>query len=309
MNITQSPNSGLDRNPLIYIQTPHLASGYTLTKLPNSLIFNQAANMQSAHNLSVSNADSQNLHNSLRGAQAICGSFSDAVNLRPSFSQAQKEKDSTANATLWNDGSFHHKINQSVNRKADLLYEEEQTVNYNSLRDVVRFPDNIGLVSYCSDDALVLRWRRLISPCNAVTINCAVLSPGSFNDSTLSAISCGTRALIFCDLLLTLSRVITALHICLWVPVYTKIIIKKVLKWVPICIYTGCQLNVAAFNKNKAPSDCSPSGASDHYVTEINAMAIQQHTQTRLKFTFLIASGTQRLVDIHPVRLITVLSH
>ncbi|MDE9448021.1 hypothetical protein KKJ04_21475 [Xenorhabdus bovienii] len=37
-------------------------------------------------------------------------------------------------------------------------------------------------------------------------------------------------------------------------------------------------------------------------------MAIQQHNQTRLKFTFLIASGTQRLVDIHPVRLITVLA-
>ncbi|WP_280176147.1 hypothetical protein [Xenorhabdus innexi] len=35
-------------------------------------------------------------------------------------------------------------------------------------------------------------------------------------------------------------------------------------------------------------------------------MAIQQHTQTRLKFTFLIASGTQRLVDIHPMRLISV---
>ncbi|WP_046336070.1 hypothetical protein [Xenorhabdus bovienii] len=37
-------------------------------------------------------------------------------------------------------------------------------------------------------------------------------------------------------------------------------------------------------------------------------MAIPQHTQTRLKFTFLIASGNQRLVDIHPVRLITVLA-
>ncbi|WP_038252957.1 hypothetical protein [Xenorhabdus bovienii] len=37
-------------------------------------------------------------------------------------------------------------------------------------------------------------------------------------------------------------------------------------------------------------------------------MAIQQHNQTRLKFTFLIASGNQRLMDIHPVRLITVLA-
>ncbi|REF27632.1 hypothetical protein BDD26_2441 [Xenorhabdus cabanillasii] len=37
-------------------------------------------------------------------------------------------------------------------------------------------------------------------------------------------------------------------------------------------------------------------------------MYLNTSTQTRLKFTFLIASGTQRLVDIHPVRLITVLA-
>ncbi|KER03329.1 hypothetical protein LGZ99_06000 [Photorhabdus temperata] len=37
-------------------------------------------------------------------------------------------------------------------------------------------------------------------------------------------------------------------------------------------------------------------------------MDTPQHNQTRLKFTFLIASGNQRLVDIHPVRLITVLA-
>ncbi|MDE9549529.1 hypothetical protein KKJ02_20110, partial [Xenorhabdus bovienii] len=47
----------------------------------NSLISNQAANMQFGHNIRVS--------------------FSDAVNLRSSLSRAQKEKDSTANATLW----------------------------------------------------------------------------------------------------------------------------------------------------------------------------------------------------------------
>ncbi|MDE1484216.1 hypothetical protein KKJ06_16170 [Xenorhabdus bovienii] len=38
-------------------------------------------------------------------------------------------------------------------------------------------------------------------------------------------------------------------------------------------------------------------------------MADIQSNQTRLKFTFLIASGNQRLVDIHPVRLITVLAN
>ncbi|MEX0447575.1 hypothetical protein [Xenorhabdus sp. SGI246] len=37
-------------------------------------------------------------------------------------------------------------------------------------------------------------------------------------------------------------------------------------------------------------------------------MADTQSNQTHLKFTFLIASGNQRLVDLHPVRLITVLA-
>ncbi|MEQ1966394.1 hypothetical protein ABLA30_04950 [Xenorhabdus nematophila] len=35
-------------------------------------------------------------------------------------------------------------------------------------------------------------------------------------------------------------------------------------------------------------------------------MADTQSNQTRPKFTCLIASGTQRLVDIHPLRLISV---
>ncbi|PHM23746.1 hypothetical protein [Xenorhabdus budapestensis] len=69
-----------------------LADGYAniFGYLSNPLIFNQTANMQSGHNMRVS--------------------FSDAQTLRLSFSQSQKEKDSTANATLWDDGSFHHKI-------------------------------------------------------------------------------------------------------------------------------------------------------------------------------------------------------
>ncbi|WP_141554481.1 hypothetical protein [Xenorhabdus stockiae] len=60
--------------------------------------------MSDNRTLSVSHVDSQNLHNSLRGAQT----------LRLTVSQLQKEKDSTANATLWDDGFFHHEINQLV---------------------------------------------------------------------------------------------------------------------------------------------------------------------------------------------------
>ncbi|TYO99125.1 hypothetical protein LY16_03226 [Xenorhabdus doucetiae] len=41
-------------------------------------------------------------------------------------------------------------------------------------------------------------------------------------------------------------------------------------------------------------------------LVEVTIMAVQQHTQTRLKFICLIASSNQRLVDIHPVHLISV---
>ncbi|CDL80338.1 conserved hypothetical protein [Xenorhabdus cabanillasii JM26] len=48
--------------------------------------------------------------------------------------------------------------------------------------------------------------------------------------------------------------------------------------------------------------------ASNHNVKETYAMAGIQHTQTRPKFTCLIASGIQRLVDIHFLCLISVLA-
>lgn len=54
------------------------------------------------------------------------------------------------------------------------------------------------------------RWRRLISPRNAVTTNCPVLSPSSFSSSIESAISCGTLAAIVCDLAFFAPVAITA---------------------------------------------------------------------------------------------------
>ncbi|MDC9616419.1 hypothetical protein PSI19_21765, partial [Xenorhabdus khoisanae] len=127
-------------------QTPYLAFGHTLTapiisgQLLNPLIFNQTAYLQSGdylyrrnssmqnpishyQTLSVNDIYSQNLYTSSRVAQTFRVSFSDAVNLRLTVSQVQKEKDSTANATLW--------------RKSDLLYWINQSVNCNSLRVVV----------------------------------------------------------------------------------------------------------------------------------------------------------------------------
>ncbi|WP_440583765.1 hypothetical protein [Xenorhabdus bovienii] len=318
-------NSAHLNNPLINIQTPDLASGHTLGSpiisgwLPNPLKYSQAAYLQSAYNLSAenigmqnpisdnrtlpsssgiaqdlcvnisysqnlqgSNTDSQNLYTSLRGVQT----------LRVSFSDAQKEKDSTANATLW--------------RKADLLYVINQLVN----------------LDYCSDDALALRFSDLSfrSQASITHAEKLALELEGLLVSTLSFISSisswGKRIPLYPDLL----------FLC---PVAIRLISKKcfntykdtplnkipkVFKQIPLDVfkhYDVMYLNTFIGVRVKITTPRSAANtieASNHNIIGANAMAIQQHNQTRLKFTFLIASGTQRLVDIHPVRLITVLA-
>ena len=159
-------------------------------------------------------------------------------------------------------------------------------------------------ITHSSGSALAfLRCRRLISPCNEVTINCAVLSPGSFKLSTLLAISCGTRALIFCDLLLTLSTAITGLLTLLWVPVYTKKSKLKHLMWVPVVDYSGCQMSVFAFTKKQRPTSVgSAGGASNHKpLVEVTVMADQQHTQTHPEFTWRFLSTSERNPTAKPL--------
>ncbi|HBB1444650.1 TPA: host cell division inhibitor Icd-like protein [Escherichia coli] len=87
------------------------------------------------------------------------------------------------------------------------------------------------------------RWRRLISPRMAVTINCAVLSPVSLTCSIASTTSCGARACNFCDLLLIWSLSISGFLCYYWNPVYTKKTKTKCLKWIPLGDYTGIQLS------------------------------------------------------------------
>ncbi|ENC5069023.1 host cell division inhibitor Icd-like protein [Escherichia coli] len=101
-----------------------------------------------------------------------------------------------------------------------------------------------GADSNYSDSLALRRWRRLISPRMAVTINCAVLSPVSFTCSIASTTSCGARACNFCDLLLIWSLSISASLCDYWNPVYTKKTKTKRLKWIPLSDYTGIQLSV-----------------------------------------------------------------
>ncbi|RNJ20889.1 host cell division inhibitor Icd-like protein [Escherichia coli] len=101
-----------------------------------------------------------------------------------------------------------------------------------------------GADSDYSDSLALRRWRRLISPRMAVTINCAVLSPVSFTCSIASTTSCGARACNFCDLLLIWSLSISGSLCDYWNPVYTKKTKTKRLKWIPLSDYTGIQLSI-----------------------------------------------------------------
>ncbi|MBD2782738.1 hypothetical protein [Xenorhabdus szentirmaii] len=84
-----------------------------------------------------------------------------------------------------------------------------------------------------------------------------------------------------------------------WYTVYGKKNKIIVLTHTTSCNYSGAHLELIQAEKNNAPKCCNTIEASDHNVKETYAMAGIQHTQTRPKFTCLIASGNQRLTDIY----------
>ncbi len=290
-------------NSLINIQTPYLAFRHSLGSpiisgwLPNPLIFNQTAYLQSGdylsrrnssmqnpishyQTLSVNDIYSQNLYTSSRVAQTFRVSFSDAVNLRLTVSQVQKEKDSTANATLWDHAYLRHEINQSVN-----LPSFRGSVNQVNNFDEVNHRTYCLLVGYCSiprdcNSLRIILFIHADTEASPSWANAALI-PCSRDGSTLNAICLFPfPAILMVDTWFT--------------PVYIGFIHQ---------VYDKCR------PKTTTPrSAANTIEASNHNVKEAYAMDTPQHNQTRLKFTFLIASGTQRLVDIHPVRLITVLA-
>ncbi|ELS1218373.1 host cell division inhibitor Icd-like protein [Escherichia coli] len=112
-----------------------------------------------------------------------------------------------------------------------------------SCKAMCRSSSHHGAGCFYSDSLAWRRWRRLISPRMAVTINCAVLSPVSLTCSIASTTSCGARACNFCDLLLIWSLSISGFLCDYWNPVYTKKTKTKCLKWIPLGDYTGIQLS------------------------------------------------------------------
>ncbi|EFG3566270.1 host cell division inhibitor Icd-like protein [Escherichia coli] len=90
---------------------------------------------------------------------------------------------------------------------------------------------NYGADSGYSCSLALRRWRRLISPSSAETINCPVLSPSSFKFSTASAIAWGTRASSFLDFPLTAFVAISDFLVIRWLTVYTQENGNTLLTW------------------------------------------------------------------------------
>ncbi|EKY5007038.1 TPA: host cell division inhibitor Icd-like protein [Escherichia coli] len=129
-------------------------------------------------------------------------------------------------------------------RAGDVFLVDSSLVIVCACKAMRRSTSHHGADSDYSDSLALRRWRRLISPRMAVTINCAVLSPVSFTCSIASTTSCGARACNFCDLLLIWSLSISGSLCDYWNPVYTKKTKTKRLKWIPFGDYTGIQLSV-----------------------------------------------------------------
>lgn len=132
-----------------------------------------------------------------------------------------------------------------------------------------------------------LRWRRLISPRKAATINCPVLSPSSFTFSISSITSWGTREAICVDLLLLRPVAMTIPRCIRWLALYTKKIGKKGLRWLAPLGKVVSTLVVLKLKNSEARQCGNTNRASNHKpLSEVTIMAELQHTQTQPKFTW-----------------------
>ncbi|PZZ91629.1 hypothetical protein DMS93_16115 [Klebsiella variicola] len=113
---------------------------------------------------------------------------------------------------------------------------QDTRVNAGGQRMSQRNSAPADFIQFFSSSLAFLRWRRLISPFTAVTINCAFVSPSSRLLSKSATTSCGKRALSCCDLLLVEPVAITGSPFGRCDSVYAKEMTIKVLK----CDSLGC---------------------------------------------------------------------
>ncbi|PAU24285.1 hypothetical protein BTQ06_09250 [Escherichia coli] len=133
-----------------------------------------------------------------------------------------------------------------------------------------------GADSDYSDSLALRRWRRLISPLTAVTINCALLSPSSKFFSKSATTSCGNLAFNCCDLLFVEPVAITESSLSWCDSVYTKKISEKGLK----CDSLTDRLKMSgAMHQTTTPrSGGTHAGRLTKPLTGVTIMAVRQHT-------------------------------
>ncbi|EFJ4367848.1 ash family protein [Escherichia coli] len=158
------------------------------------------------------------------------------------------------------------------------------------------------LVDYSASLAL-RRWRRLISPLTAVTINCALLSPSSKFFSKSATTSCGNLAFNCCDLLFVEPVAITESSLSWCDSVYTKKISEKGLK----CDSLTDRLKMSgAMHQATTPrSGGTHAGRLTKPLTGVTIMAGTQHTprlahtQTAFVWRFLaLSTAKPRVIHI-----------
>ncbi len=143
------------------------------------------------------------------------------------------------------------------------LFRAGDNVLVNSLSVIVlsciamrRNTSHHGADSDYSDSLALRRWRRLISPSSAETINCPVLSPSSFKFSTASAIACGTRASSFLDFALTAFVAISDFLVIRWRTVYTQENGKTLLTWLTPVTNIVADTFIKVIDEKTKPRKC-----------------------------------------------------
>ncbi|AYA40032.1 hypothetical protein HZS38_05660 [Xenorhabdus nematophila] len=225
--------------------------------------------------------NNKNTDNNRYGYPYVKNQENDILIIDTAISWAEKEKDNITDATL----------------------------NLSSLRGIVNHWSYCRLADYCLDDAFALRWRRLISPFIAVTIKPALLSPFILTCSISSMTSCGMRTVVICDFAFLAPVAITESSMIWCISLYIKSKPEKVLTFISPKDKVKYTLKLSRQKTTTPRSATNTIEASNQQpLIEVTTMAGTQHTQTRPKFTCLIASGNQRLIDIHVQRFITVLA-
>ncbi|EBS1953575.1 host cell division inhibitor Icd-like protein, partial [Salmonella enterica subsp. enterica] len=140
-----------------------------------------------------------------------------------------------------------------------------------------------------------LRWRRLISPLTAVTINCAFVSPSSRLFSNSATTLCGNRALSCCDLLLVEPVAITGSPCIRCDSVYAKKLIIKDLK---------CDSLGGSFKKEGAIHLVSTKPGSAGTLTGLLTNPLYEATKmAKQKCTWLFAAINRSQRNARPVML------